>query len=140
MLRSCLIFFLKPVTVGIITNPILNKRRFVSQCLVNCCVAWPTWFLLNCPGASMFKYYAYSRTPLHGSVMFPLVSVHGVPTAFLLVISHLPMVSVGRCVNDMHVVCVWLLHYALCAIPHTPCHFNAVSSTGSNTSSQVILY
>lgn len=139
MLRSCLIFFLKSVTVGIINNPVLNKHRFISQCLVNC-VAWLTWFMLNCPGASMFKYHEFSRTPLHGSVMFLMVSVHIIPTAFLLVISNLPMVSVGRCVNEMQVVCVWLLHYDLCAIPHTPSHFHMVSSTGSNTSFQVILY
>lgn len=40
MLRSCLIFFLKSVTVGIITNPNLNKHPFKSVSFeLLCCLA-----------------------------------------------------------------------------------------------------
>jgi len=134
MLRSCLIFFLKSVTVGIITNPILNKCPFKSLCLVNCCITWLTW-----------SFHVQVPWVLQNSITWFCHVSHDLCSCcplwpFLLVISHLSMVSVGRCVYDMHVVCVWLLHYAPCTIPNTPYHIHMESSTGSNTSSHVVLY
>jgi hypothetical protein len=59
-----------------------NRHPLKSQCLVNRCVAWLTWFLLNSPGAAMFKDHGFCRNPLDGSVMFLMVSVHAVPYGF----------------------------------------------------------